>query len=455
MNGILFCVLATLIILVGPATMLLNKKSNSSETFDSLPRHFGALVLSLSTLGTIVGGGMFLAVGAMGFEAGILGFVFGLVYIVGLTMFGLSSSRIIQVLDRLHAGTLSEAILSAFGSRAGIIFSTINLLIFVPLIGAQFIALYTGYMYFSSQFAMSWEISVPVVVALIVLIVYPAIGGLRLDIVSDLVQSVVLLIAASIIIFSIILPTDWLPVFQSLPQSHLDGTGYGIVTLIGVMVFLTPSFFVRSDMWQRVRTATSPSVSWISFLFAGILSLMFYTIFTLLGILAFSMGTSSADNASLDMISSLISNQLLASFILASLFAAILSSADTFINNSATHLRTFVISAVGASSEKVDIRWCALIVTLGAALLAYLVGNIVDLFVNSLSLLMIFLAPVLAMLFSESVSPRAFVVSTTLSVALFFILFLVWDPKSAFAPAVVVSLICYFIVRKLETLKSS
>ena len=58
---------------------------------------FWAILLSLT--GTIVGGGMFFAVGQIGYEAGIIGYIIGVCYIIAFTLMGLEIPRIRKLFE--------------------------------------------------------------------------------------------------------------------------------------------------------------------------------------------------------------------------------------------------------------------------------------------------------------------------------------------------------------------
>jgi solute:Na+ symporter, SSS family len=447
-NEVTFLLIVTALVVVAPIWSYLRSGRVTFESYTVGRSHYSWPVISASIVGTIVGGGMFLAVGAVGYEAGVLGFVFGLVYLVGLCFFGLLTPWMSRRVDELGANSLSSAIFKFYGSAALRLFGFVSLVIYVCLISAQIVAVFQVYSYLAPLFTSHWYIIVPMTVAALSAATYSWFGGLQRDIQTDLVQSLVLF-GCLLVLLTAIMGTEPIETIRSLPPDRLNGLGYGQVTLIGLLVFLTPSFLVRTDMWQRSLAVRTEGGAQVAFWIAGFISLAFYLCFTYLGMLGFVRGSVSSSTATMDSIVALFGTGLLFSAIMGAFFAAVLSSADTFINNAGIHLYSMVFPSMSTDGSMWHVRVCAITVTVAAVILAVLVADIVDIFVASLSLLLIFLPGILGMMFGATATERAFLWSTGTSLVVFAVLFFVWEPKSAFAPAVLVSAIVFLLIWRL------
>src|SRR2546430_14321163 len=90
-------VLATLI--ATNLTAYLGKGPITSRIYAADPNAHGWFRIGISLIGTIVGGGMFLAVAQIGFEAGIVGYLVGIAYVIGLVIVAFLIPRIRAVMD--------------------------------------------------------------------------------------------------------------------------------------------------------------------------------------------------------------------------------------------------------------------------------------------------------------------------------------------------------------------
>jgi len=252
-------------------------KSKSTIEYTSEPNKFGSLITILSLLGTIVGGGMFLAVSQIGYEAGIVGYIIGLIYIAGFFILSKYVPKIKVILDKNKNKTLLSILENNFSTKTSKLFALTNLIMYAFLLAAQFLALYTV-----GNFLINYIDSLYIIIisifAVLTVYIYPIIGGLKKDIMTDVIQMIFISIATIIITFVLLNSIDFHDFSTNLTPLHFTGTGYGNIFLIGILIFLTPIFIVRYDIWQRIGSAKQVDEKSLSrnFIIVGVISAIFY-----------------------------------------------------------------------------------------------------------------------------------------------------------------------------------
>jgi Na+/proline symporter len=396
-------------------------------------------VIALTSSATVVGGGMFIAVSQIGFEAGVYGILLGLIYLLG---FGFFSSYAWRVAEKMKSGnhkSLNELITASYSKRVSFIFSIVNAMIFLALLAAQFLAMNTVRIYLVANGLSPWLSYLPAVLIAISLLLYPVIGGLRRDIVSDIVQWFAIafgMVVVVIILFQKGQISSW-P--TSLPTTHWTGFGYGMALTLGTVIFLIPTFFVRSDLWQRANAARSEHDAKIGFFVAGLISAVSYTLFTSVGMAAKSVGLLDGKFAFLEFLKFSISNGLILGIVLGAFLGAVLSTADTYVNNFAIHFcrtiwptRELTLPRLSAASA---------LCVVAAILVAYLFADIVDVFISSFAVLIIFLIPIVGLWNERWRSEPAAFWSMTFGIIVLVVSLFILGPKMAFIPAVFISIL--------------
>lgn len=411
-------------------------------------------IIAMTLTGTIVGGGMFLVVGQIGYEAGVVGYFLGVIYLVGLLIVAALAKRARRMLTAGNHQSLIDLLGANYSRTVVVQFCLVGLVMYLFLLAGQFVALIQFARFVSvrnGQTFLPWFL---IAYAGLSLFTYPIIGGLRKDITTDVAQVIVIIVASSLVLAQLLTVGIRETVFKGLTTDHLTGTGYGITFILGSILFLTPAFLVRMDIWQRIRAArTTKDITW-GFIAAALLSCFFYFFFTTVGMWAFSSGLAGGINSSLDLIYAQFANPWVLSIIVGAFFAAVLSSADTFINNTSIFAARLLLverlhGSSGASDDRLLFasRILAIILTIIAIILALLSPNFVDLLVGAFSILLLFLPTICGLFVSEWRHSTAAFWSTNLGLIIFVILFFAWNPKLAFMPAVLAAGMSYPIIR--------
>ena len=454
MNSYVFFGIVAATLLINFVWAFLKRKGVTFSIYAADPNKYNSLIIALSLVGTIVGGGMFIAVGQIGYEAGIVGYVLGFIYLIGLAIVGAFAKTIRDMMDKGSHDSLLDLLGSLYGNRVTFQFCFVNLIMYTFLLAAQFIGLFLFAQYVQNLTGILWLPWSLVIFAVIVIFFYPVVGGLRKDIRTDIFQVSIVLLASIIILWQILSKGILGSMWSQLPPSHFSGTGYGIVFVVGAILFLTPSFLVRMDIWQRIRAASSEKASKRAFWIAGIISCFFFVFFTTIGMWAHVLNLPGGKYSTLELINQQFQNPVILGIIFGAFFAAVLSSADTFINNISLFLTRMVFPSLWAkkqeeSADKSLLHWSRIFAVgfiVVSLVLAYIMPNFVDLLVGAFSLLLIYLPTILGLFIESWRDKRAAFRSSNLGVILFVILFFWWNPKMAFVPAVIISIITYSLV---------
>lgn len=453
MNEIVFAITVGFLLTINIVIAFIRKKGERFTllTYAADPNKNNFIVIALTLTGTIVGGGMFLAIGQMGYEAKYIGILLGVVYLFGLFIFGIYTKKIRNQMKKQNVFTIIDFMSANYDKKVVALFTVINFFMYLFLLASQFVAIFQFLSYIELKFIISSIPYILVCLAIISLFLYPIIGGIRKDIQTDIIHMITIFITSGLIIYQLIKHNAVTEVFFTNHFTNPPTNNYGVVFIIGAILFLTPSFFVRMDMWQRINTAKTDRDARIGFWIAGILSFFFFVMFTLIGSYANVIKSESGQFASLNTIYSLYNNPIAIGFIIGGFFAAVLSTADTMINNVSIFAIKLVTPKLNFSSHGNDnnrflnyTRFSAVLLTIISIIISFIVPNIVDLIIGAFSLLLIFFPTILGLLRKHNNSNAAFY-SALASFILFLILFFFWNPKIAFVPPVFISFLIYFL----------
>lgn len=411
----------------------------------------------LSLVATIVGGGMFFAVGQIGFEAGVLGYIMGACYIVGFSLVALAIPKIRNFFKGQNYLTLIDLVDNKYKSkRTTIAFGIVNFFIYFFMLAAQFLVLGTFLNYFSGIGLSYSVLFIAIIVAVFNILIYSAVGGIRKDIATDVFQMIVIIVGSLLLLSLLIKPGVWDSI-STLPNIYFTGLGYGVVMLIGVAIFFIPAFFVRLDFWQRILAAKNDKVAKKAFFIAGFLTFLFYFIFTTIGMYAKSLGIAEGKIATIGLITHTFSGLSYIVIILAFL-AAVMSTADTALNVAAvTFSRMFKRKSWNSYLENQTedkrllkfVKISAFLIGIFSVIIAFLIPNIVDLFVAAFSAILILAPATFALLFGKRPNSKAAFWSIVIGFFVFLALF-IFIPKESFVAGVLISIITYFVVAKFS-----
>lgn len=188
---------------------LWKSKSIGLADFIASKDSFGFWVIFLSLVGTIVGGGMFFAVGQIGYEAGVLGYILGFLYIIAFSLMGFLISKIRNFFKDKNYLTLIDLVDGEYKSKkTTFAFAVVSFFIYFFVLAGQFLVLGTFLRFFAGiQLTYAILIIAMIVVGLNI-IIYSVVGGIRKDIVTDVLQMIVVFLGSLFFDFFIVQTGD-------------------------------------------------------------------------------------------------------------------------------------------------------------------------------------------------------------------------------------------------------
>lgn len=396
-----------------------------------------------SIVGTMVGAAFFIALVIMGYENGILGIYIGIAYALGLSLLGLFSTKIRNLLAENNSHTLYHFLEKAFSKRVSFTFSLINLILFIFAIAGQILALKY---FFIDNISMSMgriSIWAAIILVILVAVIYIFKGGLRKDIISDVIQLLIMVIAL-VFVLPVLKDVDSIEVNKIPKELYTVGT-WGAVFFIGVLIMIAPMLLVRVDLWQRIIAAKSDRVAKLSFYTAAAVVCIFYWLFTLFGFLARGLGVDPDTNLIIGLLQRHpITSDMTIMAVSIAFICAVISTLDSLMNIAGiSFVRVFYKSPESEEQTSLkNLRLATGIAIILSILISIIMPNIVDVFVSAISYVMVMSLPVILILLGFKKDERATFYSTISGALLLTVL--IWIiPKFAFIPSVILGWVVY------------
>ncbi len=431
---------------------------------------FSQILFSL--LATLLGAWMFFGLSAVGYEAGILGYVIGAGFSFGLVILALLVPRIKRAMILENADTMDDFFGARYGKVAQTAVSLINLSFFLAVLAAQFIAMTLFLGLFSNL-----EDNLLFCVAVATVLLYTSAAGFKGVLFTDIWQFWIIT-ATILIVFFVLSSNVDLANVASLNSKYFNATGYGSGFLLGVLVLFPFSFLVRTDFWQRVACAKDiRSVQRGLYACAPII-LLFYIVMTTIGIYARAdLGDKAKPDTSglvlfLQTIGYSEAEPTTAATLFVAVFSigllmALFSTIDTNLNvvsvaiskllrrsdwsrfeqetpDKVSGPRTAVESSLLLTARVVTV-----VLGLLGVVVAWAIPDIVNLMVGAASMLLVFIPSVYATVKWGARNVLPATVSIIAGYAAFLAAFVLVNPKIAFLPGVCVSFMAYFLLRLL------
>lgn len=438
----------------------LNFRNQSKSEFVSAPGQTTFGVLTLSLLGTIVGGGMFLGVAEIGFKGGMTAFALGIAYLLGSMFMGLLAPKFRKICREKKVFTLFGLFESLYPSDRKVSITRIliwtTFLVYLVMLSAQFLSIATFLNYYLKiQFDFGLMVGAGIV-ATITTVCITAFGGFKRDLWTDVIQMFFITLGVGMIIWAEGGDTHLRQNLTLLPPEFFTIGTDGIVFFVGSLFFVAPTFLVRFDLWQRIVTAKSDQGAKNAFIISGIIAFLFFAFFGFLGMYGKTLNIEDGRFVALEVIQQKL-HGFQYSLAIAAFFAAVMSTADTFLGVTALALAKATIrrerlSLEGTDDDKIfvqKLRSLTIYVGLGSVLLAYLIQNIVDAFALAFGLLIVFVPALIGGLVRKQPNEFAARWSTILGLLAVF-LTVPFDAKAAYLPGIAISALTYFILCRFK-----
>ncbi|WP_052256860.1 sodium:solute symporter [Salinicoccus sp. YB14-2] len=360
-----------------------------------------------TVISTFCGAAVFIGWMGLGFTVGLSGYwkfafvaiVFSLILILGFA----------KPLRRQRLITLADLFTVRFGGKAGIIPSVLSAFIYsVPTTALQLVGM-------SSVFNITLNMSIPmgIFLSFIVILIFTVIGGLPATILTDAIQSIIIIIGVVVLAVVTINHVGGLGALfaNSEPQfvSFTGPDGMGEILLYALSV--GPFYMVWQSTWQRIFAAkdekTAIGANSLGFIIAGLISF-----------LPFLIGLAARQFVPLDMhpdlVFSYVTDTLLASpvggVVFLGLLAALMTGATSFILQGSSNLtvdiyQNFINKTASPRRMLISSRISVLIITGLACIFAYSIEDIATTYQWALRLTAtIMVLPFLAVMFWKGVT---------------------------------------------------
>lgn len=438
-----------------PVLLSYVQKRHPNHSFDeyaAAPSSFGAPGIAFSMLGTIVGGGMFVGVTALGHRFGLVASFIGVASLAGLILMGSLAASIRTKLREAGAHGIVQLIHIRLGPWTAGFFCVVQTALLLMVLAAQFVAIRDVIVALKLP-AMSHLVLAGAYVVTAIASWWLS-QGLRRDILSDIFQLGVIAVGAAIIVAGTMSATG-LDVIRSQGEAALigsEGGTKGLFLVLGALVLMPATFLGRLDVWQRIVAAKSDRAASVGFFVAGFGAVLAYLFFVFLGVAGKGLGCQDSDIVAFCMGSNAGLPSYYAAVVLAAFFAAVVGTADTYVNNAGVFIAMARASFFGdkkqANPSTRTAKIGSLAVLAAAAVLAWSSGDVVELFAAAFGVVLIFVPTVVEACWASRPSPQAclwgFVAGFTAHVSFMF----AYGPTVSFILAAVCCGIVHFLVRK-------
>jgi Na+/proline symporter len=413
-NAIIMTIFLVYLIGIWVYSVWTSRQVKNADDYLIAGRKVNLFNLIMHNIGTAIGGGDFFTFGALGFLWGVAGINFGLPWFVGTIIFSLLFVR--RIKERADENTYSLASLfgQTWNSRAiELMVAAISFLLVVGYLAAQGSAM--GKM-FNVLTGMRYEIGV--ILGTVVFVTYVYLGGYVTTVKADVVQAIILLGGMLLMLGYGIFTVSTVPAksLVQLPATHY--TLFGAVpamTLISLWTnrsmangFLKPHVYQQIICAENAKTAIN-GIFWGNLVsFAGACTLVVSGLFV-----ANIVPTLSDYEAAVPWF---IQNKFAAvpaGLMLAAIFAAIMSSANSLLMTAVTLFsdsiyRRIINPKADDSQMKRFAKAAVVVIGVGAITIAYVLPSVVKIILTMSSWMPVLLPPLIATLwFDKKVDGRA------------------------------------------------
>jgi len=398
-------------------------RKESLEAYFLNKRKTSLWLMTFSTVATVVGAGATVAIVSETYNSGIsYGFAVPFALVVGMIILGIVAKKIKTIGDNYNANTIVDFFHQRFDVKNKILTGVLQLFLLIIWIGVQAIAIAS-----LGSVLVGIDYQIALFLAAAITILYTAIGGLKIDIITDFIQFWIIFgmfIVMAIIAYGHVGSISNL--LSQLPQGHLDPFAFGGISwFIGVILLSGFLFLGNTTHWQRILSAENQKTARRSFF----LTIPFVII---LGILIIFIGLTAAvllsgikkETAIFSLMDAILPAGLVG-LGFAAILAVIMSSIDSLLVGGSTiiHRALFAKKKFSKRKELLYARLITGLFGIGGFLLAFLVPDIITLSLVVSYLALIFVPPIFAGIYSKKFSANASFYSILIPTIILFILF--------------------------------
>lgn len=355
-------------------------KVKTSDDYLIASWNMGFWSITGTIISTCAGAAVFIGWVGMGYSVGISGYMkFALpsfIFSVILIYFFSGALR------RQHLYTLADLFSERFGARLGLIPSIFSAFVYsVPTTALQIVGMSTVFL---TVFGIPYNWAILLSFALV--LGFTILGGLVATIVTDALQSVIVIIGIFLLFFAAINyaggPSE---IIANSPPGHLTLWGAeGMGDVLAFALSVGPFYLVWQSTWQRIFASRNERIA----IRAGLTG---FTVFAIIATLPYLIGLSAVqfvpEGMAPDLIFSYLTVELLppalGGIVIVGLLSALMTGADSFILQGSSNLaedfyrRIFNPNATEAQKMRAA-RISVVIISVLSLLVAYLMTDIIS-----------------------------------------------------------------------------
>ena len=398
-------------------------RKESVEAYFVNKRKTNVWLMTFSTVATVVGAGATVAIVSEVYNTGIsYGIALPISFIVGMFILGLAAKKIKTIGDEYGARTIVDFFEKRFDKKNRNLTGILQLFLLTIWIGVQAIAISS-----LASVLIGIDYNVAIFVAAAITILYTAIGGLKVDIITDFIQFWI--IAIVFIVMAIVgyqHVGSFGNLFSQLPVGHLDVFAFGGVSwFVGVLLVSGFLYLGNTTHWQRIFSAENEMTAKKSFFWAIPITAFLGFIVLFLGLISVVLLPQVQKETAIFALMNNILPPWLVGAGFAAILAVIMSSIDSLLvgGSAIIHKALFKDRSIEAKKELFYARVLTGVFGIFGFVLAFLIPNIITLSLIVTYLALIFVPPIYAVLYSKKVSANASFYSILIPTIALFVLF--------------------------------
>lgn len=235
-----------------------------------------------SIVSTNIGAGFFLTVAAEAYNTGIsFGISIALVSTATVLVFAVVSERIKFLTDASNVRTVPDLLAKKYKSPAtGVVASLITLFGYLFVTALQFVGIGAV-----GSVITGFDFEKILLFAGIMTVVYSSIGGIRSDLIADVMSFIILVVTLSLLVPTISI-NDRVDI-STLPDAKFNIFAFSGPSFFFLSILLAAvSAFMFMELWQRVFAAKSPKTARQAFLLSALIQPIFIGVAVYLGLSA-------------------------------------------------------------------------------------------------------------------------------------------------------------------------
>jgi solute:Na+ symporter, SSS family len=344
-------------------------RKEDDEGFLLANRNVGTFVLTATIVASMVGGNMIVTTMAFVYEYGISFLWSAIGTLIGFLILALLAPTIKKLADKHKFYTLPDFIHQKYGKTASIPAAAV---IFISYLGFLLIQFIAGGIVLSS--ITGWSYPFSIILIGVVVVAYITAAGFKAVIRTDVFQYFVIFLLAILAIFLFVnsgkITSESLRIFSAGPANIAAFLLYGIVVTI-----------TGAEIWQRIYAGKTEKIVKKSLIWSGFITAAILTIIVLIGLFVQSRFPNIVPETALVVGFSNLLPPYLLGIGLVILFAAIMSSLDTFLFVLSTSVSKDFLGKFDRLSRHnfaTNTRICSIVFGIIGIILALLLTSIVS-----------------------------------------------------------------------------